>query len=483
MGEDLDELDEQEKTLRRLNEEKLAEDIAAINRKKAQTLLNIEKWYQGERAKLGTTDEAVARSRADAELARIEADYQNKRAILVKQQQETATLDDQHVDLRKAVENKYTYDLEQILLKRAQRMLDLEKTRQKAELAERQRLAAQNEEELKKIKDQERQIDIDHARKTLDLVQANLALIMDSEFANADQRIAAKKEVYDAEAKLSDLRTKDYIADREEETAQDIKELKARLKYVKEYGDEYWEIMKRLRDLDASTDAEFDEAMARREAKQEGLWASFGYGVKQARGQLKDWGDVMIDIGSTIEDTIAGGMTDAILDFSEGTKTAKEAFSDFARSTVRWLAEIILKTTILNTLRGYTGSGGGGYGTSTYTGGEMGYTYHRGGRVGQGGGRRMVDPAMFQFAPRLHSGLRADEFPAILQRGEEVIPKTKAGQPFGDVKVVVNNNSGQQVTASPQGVKFDGSNMIVSVVIDAYNRNKMGFRDMMRSPA
>jgi hypothetical protein len=96
----------------------------------------------------------------------------------------------------------------------------------------------------------------------------------------------------------------------------------------------------------------------------------------------------------------------------------------------------------------------------------------------------MRDPALFQFAPRLHRGLRADEFPAILQRGEEVIPKSETGRrPFGDLKVIVNNNSGQQVTASPEGVKWDGSNMIVSVVIDAYQRNKMGLRDMMRSPA
>jgi len=38
-----------------------------------------------------------------------------------------------------------------------------------------------------------------------------------------------------------------------------------------------------------------------------------------------------------------------------------------------------------------------------------------------------VNPAVFINAPRLHSGLAGDEFPAILQRGETVIPKGKAG--------------------------------------------------------
>ena len=47
--------------------------------------------------------------------------------------------------------------------------------------------------------------------------------------------------------------------------------------------------------------------------------------------------------------------------------------------------------------------------------------YHQGGMVGRDGiPTRMVDPGVFAHAPRLHSGLASDEFPAILQRGEEV---------------------------------------------------------------
>jgi hypothetical protein len=36
---------------------------------------------------------------------------------------------------------------------------------------------------------------------------------------------------------------------------------------------------------------------------------------------------------------------------------------------------------------------------------------------------RQVPAALFVNAPRLHQGLRADEFPAILQRGERVTSK------------------------------------------------------------
>jgi hypothetical protein len=40
---------------------------------------------------------------------------------------------------------------------------------------------------------------------------------------------------------------------------------------------------------------------------------------------------------------------------------------------------------------------------------------------------RMVPASAFEMAPRLHAGLRGDEFPAILQRGETVSPKGAGG--------------------------------------------------------
>lgn len=59
-------------------------------------------------------------------------------------------------------------------------------------------------------------------------------------------------------------------------------------------------------------------------------------------------------------------------------------------------------------------------------GGLIGGFFHEGGIVGQTAvPQRMFDPSIFANAPRLHSGLRSDEFPAILQKGEKVIPKNK----------------------------------------------------------
>jgi hypothetical protein len=55
----------------------------------------------------------------------------------------------------------------------------------------------------------------------------------------------------------------------------------------------------------------------------------------------------------------------------------------------------------------------------------LGAFFHNGGLVGAGGTYKLVDSAAWINAPRYHgggiAGLKADEVPAILRRGEEVL--------------------------------------------------------------
>lgn len=82
------------------------------------------------------------------------------------------------------------------------------------------------------------------------------------------------------------------------------------------------------------------------------------------------------------------------------------------------------------------GGGGGGWSTSALNaigavpagtaGGIPQFFYHDGGMVGDSPSfTRHVDPKVFAGAPRFHTGLMDDEFPAILQRGEQVISKSR----------------------------------------------------------
>jgi tape measure domain-containing protein len=58
---------------------------------------------------------------------------------------------------------------------------------------------------------------------------------------------------------------------------------------------------------------------------------------------------------------------------------------------------------------------------------DIGDWFHEGGVVGETHKKMGYAPAyLFHNAPRFHKGLAADEFPAILQKGETVIPKGKA---------------------------------------------------------
>ena len=51
----------------------------------------------------------------------------------------------------------------------------------------------------------------------------------------------------------------------------------------------------------------------------------------------------------------------------------------------------------------------------------------------------MLPADTFSNAPRLHSGLRSDEYPAILQKGEEVIPADDVGDEYGDTPILQMN--------------------------------------------
>jgi hypothetical protein len=85
----------------------------------------------------------------------------------------------------------------------------------------------------------------------------------------------------------------------------------------------------------------------------------------------------------------------------------------------------------------FGGGSGGGYDAALGKWSSSGIPYHHaGGIVGDPTTpRKSVPDWLFHFAPRLHSGLAPDEFPAILQRGERVIPK---GGQAGGQAVIVN---------------------------------------------
>ena len=155
------------------------------------------------------------------------------------------------------------------------------------------------------------------------------------------------------------------------------------------------------------------------------------------------------------QETIASGLTDAIL--------AAESFEDALKNMILQLSKAIIEAKILQAIQASMGtnqagalSGGGGLGgfllnaafsgassvfapaaagTAPATGmsSVMASRMHNGGIGGLDGQPINVPASNFISAPRFHAGLKPDEFPAILQKGEEVIPKDQVGnQTRGD---------------------------------------------------
>ena len=77
--------------------------------------------------------------------------------------------------------------------------------------------------------------------------------------------------------------------------------------------------------------------------------------------------------------------------------------------------------------------------------------------------------------------MKPDEFPAVLQKGEGVFTKGQMQAMGGtpNVNVVIHNESGTEAKMTKQDVTFDGQTYVVSLWLDAYQRNKMGLRSLV----
>ena len=130
-----------------------------------------------------------------------------------------------------------------------------------------------------------------------------------------------------------------------------------------------------------------------------------------------------------IENAGANALTGFFTDLATGAKSFGDAVRDAARnfiaSLARMAAEALAKRAILALIGGPAAAGAGG----GSEGGLISALFkHSGGMVGASGGTtRMMNPLLFVGAPRYHAGgmvgLKADERPAILQTGEQVLSR------------------------------------------------------------
>lgn len=154
----------------------------------------------------------------------------------------------------------------------------------------------------------------------------------------------------------------------------------------------------------------------------------------------------------------------------EGTLSVTDAFKNMTKSILQDIAKIVLHNAIAAPIAAAI-SGSLGIGGGVRTTGVP--KSHTGSLVGIFGGTSTnVDPSIFRNAPRFHSGLMPDEFPAILQKGEAVIPKSQVGSMGGGgVNVSVTVNMESSGNADEDGNKVGGEvarqveNMVRSILV------------------
>jgi len=227
-----------------------------------------------------------------------------------------------------------------------------------------------------------------------------------------------------------------------------------------------------------------EDVERRRQAAEEVLANSTRWqdGVLRALDRYND--------GATNAAKVAENATTRALNNMQGAldqfvQTGQLRFGDLARSILIDLTRIAAHRAFGSLFGGLFGGGGTGSLIAAQTGfaGGVGGVlsgaefalFHSGGLVGGAAPqRRRVAPAAFIGARRYHAGgLAGDEVPAILRRGEEVLPSNhprhRNNGGGGSVRIeIINEGAPQQVTHA--GTQTDMEGMVIRIVTEDIQR-------------
>jgi hypothetical protein len=147
-------------------------------------------------------------------------------------------------------------------------------------------------------------------------------------------------------------------------------------------------------------------------------WDAVRDGLKSYVESAKDW-------GNSLKGALTGAFSSAEAAFRSFVNTGKFDFKSLVRSILADLAVLSFRRAVLAPIANALFGGFGG-------GNLLAGVAHSGAVAGLTGSTRSVPSAIFAGAPRLHSGgfagLRPDEVPAILQRGERVLSRRETAQ-------------------------------------------------------
>ncbi|MBO6883870.1 MAG: phage tail tape measure protein [Marivita sp.] len=162
-------------------------------------------------------------------------------------------------------------------------------------------------------------------------------------------------------------------------------------------------------------------------------------GWRAVSDALKSYATDALNWGKGLGQTLTQAFSGAESAFRSFIETGKLDFKSLVRSILSDLAVLAFRRAVLGPIANALGGvfGGGGSVAAAVS--------HSGGMVGLSGHTRSVPASVFAAAPRMHAGgwvgLRPDEVPTILQRGERVLSRAEVARGAGgSIPVAVHLN-------------------------------------------
>ena len=194
--------------------------------------------------------------------------------------------------------------------------------------------------------------------------------------------------------------------------------------------------------------------------------------VRQVQAETVAAQSTALQVGMQLAPQIAAGTADALVTLGQGLagliqganslgdafKGAMDAFRTFAADFLIRIGQMILQAIILQAIQNALTGGSGGYGGAIM--GVFGVKHNGGiaGRSDNGNGTRTVSPLVFAGAQRFHDGglpgLKPNEVPTILEKGEEVLTAD-------DPRHVANGGAASAAPVNVQNnIMFDSAGVV-----------------------
>jgi TP901 family phage tail tape measure protein len=229
--------------------------------------------------------------------------------------------------------------------------------------------------------------------------------------------------------------------------------------------EQYFEQLEKLRKWGAISNREYTEKMISLNGT---MGEQVNLGFSRAKAGMQSFGELVVDWSTQMPEQFASGFTSAFREFASGTKTAAQAWQDFAQSFLWWCAEMMIKWAAMKAMGMMMGgtTGGGSWDSAlgaTVSGSSAFFSHHKGGIVGlESSGVVHAMASIFNKAQRLHSGgIAGDERAIVAKKGEGVFTE------------------GQMKALSPNGGNLNITNITDPRVIDAYMATPAGRKSIL----